>query len=102
MRIHWEFAPPITTLLRKRNIEYTIPAHTKLVSNVRFERNNGDYMVSTSYDGTAKVSIINNGGSIKVSSYGRYQLATTELLKFVSICYDCTPMVGINLLRWHH
>ena len=58
--------PQITTLLRKRNIEYTIPAHTKLVSNVRFERNNGDYMVSTSYDGTAKVSIINNGGSIKV------------------------------------
>jgi len=41
--------------LRKRNIEYTIPAHTKLVSNVRFERNNGDYIVSTSYDGTAKV-----------------------------------------------
>lgn len=41
--------------LRKRNIEYTIPAHTKLVSNVRFERENGDYLVTSSYDGTAKV-----------------------------------------------
>lgn len=41
--------------LRKRNIEYTIPAHVKLVSGVRFERNSGDYLVSSSYDGTAKV-----------------------------------------------
>jgi len=41
--------------LRKRNIEYTIPAHTKLVSNVRFEKNSGEYLVSSSYDGTAKV-----------------------------------------------
>jgi len=41
--------------LRKRNIEYTIPAHTKLVSNVKFEKNTGDYLVSSSYDGTAKV-----------------------------------------------
>ncbi|XP_023327337.1 U4/U6 small nuclear ribonucleoprotein Prp4 isoform X2 [Eurytemora carolleeae] len=41
--------------LRKRNIEYTIPAHTKLVSNVRFEKNTGEYLVSSSYDGTAKV-----------------------------------------------
>jgi len=41
--------------LRRRNIEYTIPAHTKLVSGVKFERNQGDYLVSSSYDGTAKV-----------------------------------------------
>jgi len=41
--------------MRKRNIEYTIPAHTKLVSNVRFEKNTGEYLVSSSYDGTAKV-----------------------------------------------
>ena len=44
-------------MFRKRNIEYTIPAHTKLVSNVRFEKNTGDYLVSSSYDGTAKVKV---------------------------------------------
>jgi len=41
--------------LRKRNIEYTIPAHTGLVSNVKFERRTGDFLVSSSYDNTAKV-----------------------------------------------
>ncbi len=44
-------------MFRKRNIEYTIPAHTKLVSNVRFEKNTGEYLVSSSYDGTAKVNV---------------------------------------------
>ena len=43
--------------LRKRNIEYTIPAHTKLVSGVKFEQSSGDYLVSSSYDGTAKVNL---------------------------------------------
>ena len=41
--------------LRKRNIEYTIPAHTNLVSNVKFERSSGEYLISSGYDNTAKV-----------------------------------------------
>jgi len=41
--------------LRKRNIEYTIPAHTNLVSNVKFEQTNGDYLISSSYDNTARL-----------------------------------------------
>ena len=41
--------------LRKRNIEYTIPAHTNLVSNVKFEKTNGDFLISSSYDNTAKL-----------------------------------------------
>jgi U4/U6 small nuclear ribonucleoprotein PRP4 len=42
--------------LRKRNIEYTIPAHTNLVSNVKFERaQHGEFLLSSSYDGTARL-----------------------------------------------
>jgi len=41
--------------LRKRNIEYTIPAHTNLVSNVKFEKNNGEFLLSSSYDNTARL-----------------------------------------------
>jgi len=41
--------------LRMRNIEYTIPAHTGLVSNVQFEKKNGEFLVSSSYDNTARV-----------------------------------------------
>ncbi|QQP56971.1 U4/U6 small nuclear ribonucleoprotein Prp4 [Caligus rogercresseyi] len=38
--------------LRKRKIEYTIPAHTNVVSNVVFDE---DYLLTSSYDGTAKL-----------------------------------------------
>ncbi|KAI4458068.1 wd40 repeat protein [Holotrichia oblita] len=41
--------------LRKRSALYTIPAHTSLVSDVKFQKENGDYLVTSSYDGTAKV-----------------------------------------------
>ena len=44
-----------TALLRKRNIEYTIPAHTNLVSNVRFEKTAGEFLISSSYDNTARL-----------------------------------------------
>ncbi len=42
--------------LRRRNIEYTVPAHTNVVSNVAFERaGGGDYLLTSSYDGSAKL-----------------------------------------------
>lgn len=41
--------------LRKRSALYTIPAHTSLVSDVKFQKENGDYLVTSSYDGSAKV-----------------------------------------------
>ena len=40
--------------LRKRNIEYTIPAHTNLVSNVKFDWS-GEFVITSSYDTTAKI-----------------------------------------------
>ena len=41
--------------IRKRGIEYTIPAHTNVVSNVVFEKTSGDYVLTSSYDNTAKL-----------------------------------------------
>ena len=39
----------IWDLRRKTNI-YTVPAHTKLVSDVKFEEGDGRVMITTSYD----------------------------------------------------
>ena len=44
--------------LRKRSCIYTIPAHTNVVSSVKFERSSGQYIVSSSYDCTSKVLLI--------------------------------------------
>jgi U4/U6 small nuclear ribonucleoprotein PRP4 len=41
--------------LRRREFLYTIPAHANLVSKVRFQPTHGQYLVSSSYDGTAKI-----------------------------------------------
>ncbi|XP_076314876.1 U4-U6 small nuclear riboprotein factor 60K [Tachypleus tridentatus] len=41
--------------VRQRRCEYTIPAHTNLVSRVIFEKNNGHYLITTSYDNCLKV-----------------------------------------------
>ncbi|RWS25616.1 U4/U6 small nuclear ribonucleoprotein Prp4-like protein [Leptotrombidium deliense] len=41
--------------LRERKCEYTIPAHTNVVSKVLFEKNNGNYILSASFDNTFKL-----------------------------------------------
>ena len=41
--------------LRKNSILYTIPAHTNLLSDVRFQKDGGNFLVTSSYDNTAKV-----------------------------------------------
>jgi U4/U6 small nuclear ribonucleoprotein PRP4 len=41
--------------LRKRSVLYTIPAHTNLISDVKFQRDGGDYLITASYDNTAKL-----------------------------------------------
>ena len=37
------------------NSMYTIPAHTNLISSIRYHQNGGKYLVSSSYDHTCKV-----------------------------------------------
>lgn len=41
--------------LRKRSILYTIPAHTNLISDVKYERECGDFLVTGSYDNSIKI-----------------------------------------------
>ncbi|XP_038063536.1 U4/U6 small nuclear ribonucleoprotein Prp4-like [Patiria miniata] len=41
--------------LRQRKCVYTIPAHNNIVSGVKFQGSSGDYLISCSYDNTAKV-----------------------------------------------
>ncbi|XP_046437636.1 U4/U6 small nuclear ribonucleoprotein Prp4-like [Daphnia pulex] len=54
--------------LRKRSCIYTIPAHTNLVSSVKFERSSGQYIVSSSYDCTAKIWASNTWQPLKTLS----------------------------------
>lgn len=41
--------------MRHQKCEYTIPAHTNLISRVLFEKNTGQYLITTSYDNSLKV-----------------------------------------------
>ncbi|XP_064616387.1 U4/U6 small nuclear ribonucleoprotein Prp4-like [Liolophura sinensis] len=41
--------------LRQRKCSYTIPAHTNIISKVKFQPNHGNYLITSSYDQTAKV-----------------------------------------------
>lgn len=41
--------------LRKKKSLYTIPAHSNLISEVKFEAQEGYFLVTASYDMTAKV-----------------------------------------------
>lgn len=41
--------------LRKRSILYTIPAHTHLLSDVRYQRSHGHFLLTSSYDKSAKL-----------------------------------------------
>ena len=41
--------------LRKRACIYTIPAHDNLISEVRYQKEHGQYLVTASYDNTAKI-----------------------------------------------
>lgn len=44
--------------LRKKKSMYTIPAHSNLISQVKFEPQEGYFLVTASYDMTAKVYIL--------------------------------------------
>ena len=41
--------------VRQRNLEYTISAHSNIVSMVKFQHNDGNYIVTASYDNTVKL-----------------------------------------------
>lgn len=68
--------------LRTRREAYQVPAHSKLISSVRFAPHSGEFLVSASFDGTVKVwsgrdykplaSIAGHEG--RISGVGKHQL----------------------------
>jgi len=45
--------------IRNRACMYTIPAHTNLISSVKYQPGDGRFLATSSYDKTAKVSNLN-------------------------------------------
>lgn len=45
--------------LRRRACLYTIPAHMNLISQLKYQPENGFFIVTASYDNTAKVFLNN-------------------------------------------
>lgn len=43
--------------LRRRQIVYSIPAHTNLISDVKYQKDGGNFLVTSSYDCTVKVRL---------------------------------------------
>lgn len=41
--------------LRRRQSVYTIPAHTNLISCVKYDQDGGNFLVTSSYDSTVKI-----------------------------------------------
>lgn len=41
--------------LRRRQSVYTIPAHTNLISDVKYQKDGGNFLVTSSYDCSVKV-----------------------------------------------
>jgi len=53
---------------KKKKWLYTIPAHSKLISNVRFQADEGHFLLTSSYDGTARLWSSTNYQLIKTLS----------------------------------
>ncbi|KAG1661438.1 U4/U6 small nuclear ribonucleoprotein Prp4 [Nymphon striatum] len=74
--------------LRQRQCEYTIPAHTNLVSSVCFEGNSGNYLVTSSYDNTAKNSEDDKARILRCAQDGE---DWKILAKTLNVAYKVAP-----------
>lgn len=80
--------------LRQRKCMYTIPAHKNLVSKVKFQPNHGNYLVSASYDCTAKVWAHPTWAPLKTLAGHEGKVMGTDIspdLKYIAtVSYDRT------------
>lgn len=88
--------------LRQRKRVYTIPAHTNLVSMVKFQPHHGNYLVTASYDSTAKVWANPTWTPLKnlAGHEGKVMgLDVTSDLKYIATCsFDRTFKLWVSEL----
>lgn len=89
--------------LRQRKHVYTLPAHTNLVSMVRFQPNHGNYIVTASYDNTAKVWANPNWAPLKTLAGHEGKVMCVDVtsdLKYLATCsYDRTFKLWVSELQ---
>ncbi|XP_075989469.1 U4-U6 small nuclear riboprotein factor 60K [Anticarsia gemmatalis] len=80
--------------LRRRSCLYTIPAHTHLLSDVRFQKSHGHYILTSSYDKSAKLWSHPIWHPLKTLSGHDNKVMSTDISldnKFIATCsYDRT------------
>lgn len=89
--------------LRQRKRVYTIPAHTNLVSMVKFQPHHGNYLITASYDSTAKIWANPSWAPLKTLAghEGKVMgLDITQDLKYIATCsYDRTFKLWVSELH---
>lgn len=60
--------------LRRKECVYSIPAHTSLVSQVRWEQTQGTFILTTGYDNQAKVLQFSSIDFDSISRFGRVEI----------------------------
>lgn len=66
--------------LRKKRSLYTIPAHSNLISQIKFEPQEGYFLVTSSYDMTAKVWSARDFKPVKVLSGHEAKVTSVDVV----------------------
>jgi len=80
--------------LRKKRLFYTLPAHSNLISQVKFQPNHSHFLVTSSYDTTCKVWNTYDWKLVKTLAGHQNKVmsvdASADGKYFVSTSYDRT------------
>ncbi|XP_059174030.1 U4/U6 small nuclear ribonucleoprotein Prp4-like [Physella acuta] len=86
--------------LRQRKCVYTVPSHTNIVSVVKFQPHHGNYLVTASYDGTAKIWAHPTWAPLKTLAGHESRIMGLDIssdLKYLATCsYDRTFKLWVS------
>ncbi|KAK3587198.1 hypothetical protein CHS0354_016894 [Potamilus streckersoni] len=89
--------------VRQRKCVYTIPAHTNLISKVHFQPEHGNYLITSSYDGTSKIWANSTWASLKTLAGHEGKVMNVDVspdLKFIaSVSFDRTFKLWASELK---